>query len=343
MKTTLAPFQTSAADYLMAGWPVLWLPEYSKGAPPKGYTGEDGVDADEETVLGDWFENDGNIGIRMPKNIIGIDIDRDKKTGQKTGWENFQKLVKKLGPLDIDFVISNQGDDLENGFTAFFEVPEGVHFKGGLPKIDVIQRSHRYQVAAPSIHPDGPRYEWISWSSKKPVDFIPEADSFPTLPKAWVDFLTRPAAPATRVSVPKVSGEQLPPVDDFDALGDQCAAQRAILRKAVNNLKEVQSSRHDEMVRQTYIIILNARQGHSGMAATLEAYFKVWAGQFSDGETVDRNLRAEFFAAVFSAKEKISHNPQGSACDCGSKTEKLAPYRPTARKVRSMSDIRRFR
>jgi hypothetical protein len=339
MKTPQAPFQAAAADYLMAGWPVLWLPFASKGAPPQGFTGADGIDADEETVLGSWFEDEGNIAIRMPKNIIGIDIDRDKKTGKKTGWENLQKLVKKLGPLDIDFVMSNQGHDIENGFTAFFEVPEGVKFKGGLAKIDIITRAHRYQVAAPSIHPDGPRYEWISWSSKQPVDFIPEADSFPMLPQAWVDFLTRPEAP---VRAAKPSGDQLPASVDFDALGDQCAAQRAIVGKAVNNLKGLQISRHDEMVRQVFIIILNARQGHTGMAASLEGYFKAWQKTFSADETTERNIRAEFFAAVFSAKEKISGNEQGK-CDCDQKTTKASTYVRPVRKVRSMADIRRFR
>lgn len=342
MKTPQAPFQEAAADYLMAGWPVLWLPFACKHEPPKGFTGATGVDADEETVLGEWFETDGNIALRMPANIIGIDIDRDKKTGKKTGWQNFQKLVKKLGPLDISFVMSNQGQDIENGFTAFFEVPAGVKFKGGVEKIDIITRSHRYQVAAPSVHPDGPRYQWISWASKMPVNFIPEADSFPQLPKAWIDYLTRPESAVAPVSVPREPGEQLPPVADFDALGEQCAAQRAIITKAVNNLKTITMSRHDEMVRVVYVIVLNARQGHTGMADSLEAYFKSWAGTFSADETTGRNLRSEFFGAVYSAKDKIISKPQG-VCNCNQKTETRPTFVRPARKVRNMADIRKFR
>lgn len=339
MATLMAPFQQAASDYLMSGWPVLWLPENSKAEPPKGHTGATGVDADEDIVLGEWFEKNGNIAVRMPKNVIGIDIDRDKKTGKKIGWKNLQKLMKKLGPLDFTFVMSNQAQDLESGFTAFFEVPEGITWKAGLEKIDIISRSYRYQVAAPSVHPDGPTYQWISWQTKTAIDFIPEADSFPQLPQAWIDYLTRPQAPVS------VSGQPDGPSHqdvDFDALGDQCGAQKAILTKAVNNLKSINSSRHDEMVKQVYIIILNARQGHKGMAESLEAYFKVWHKSFSADEVNGRNLRSEFFGAVFSAKSKIGHLPQGD-CDCGTKTINKPTYVRPVRKVRSMADIRKFR
>ena len=79
----------SAFDlYHRLGWPVLPLPYAKKKSPPAGFTGRTGKIPSYADMLA-WSEDpkhrNGNLAIRVPRNVIGIDVDNyGKKRGAAT-------------------------------------------------------------------------------------------------------------------------------------------------------------------------------------------------------------------------------------------------------------------
>lgn len=333
------PFAESVIDYIMGGWSPLVIPLARKSPPPYNYTGAGALLADEETMLGDWLEIGGNIALKMNSFIIGIDIDRDKKTGEKVGFKTLEKLEEKLGKLPIDFVISNQ-DELAAGFTAFFIVPEGVKWKQSAgAKIDVIQETHRYQMAPPSVHPDGGIYRWKSYHNNIAVHFVPEVDSLPLLPAAWVDFLTLKDEKNTNKSTEKDTSFE---VESIDLGGESCNLMRAIVGTRIKDLGKAEVVRHDEMVRATWAIVNEGNKGHGGALHALNAYEEAWLSRFSIGETRGRDLEAEFASAVNRAIMKMGE-PK-TECTCGKRPPSSSGYKGYQKKqFKKVSDFKMWR
>lgn len=149
--------------YLDAGWQgVLPLPPGSKGPPPEGFTGYQGV-WPTETLIIQWRKKhpDANIGLRLPKGVIGIDVDA---YAGKPGAKTLEDLEVELGPLPPTWVITSR-DDGVSGIRlyrvsgGFDFAPPSWHSPG--PGIDVIHFGHRYVVAPPSVHPEGGTYRWV--------------------------------------------------------------------------------------------------------------------------------------------------------------------------------------
>ena len=73
-----APYRNAAMLYWEAGWRCpLPLPIGAKKNPPEGFTGANGSDPSYADVH-DWANNgkgDGNIALRLPDGVIGIDVD----------------------------------------------------------------------------------------------------------------------------------------------------------------------------------------------------------------------------------------------------------------------------
>ncbi len=61
----------------------------------------------------------------------------------------------------------------------------------GAAHIDVIQRSHRYAVVWPSVHPKRLRYRWYDQGGDV-LDRVPTLAELPQLPGSWVEYLTAP-------------------------------------------------------------------------------------------------------------------------------------------------------
>jgi hypothetical protein len=70
------PYGSAARAYLAAGYSPLPLPRGVKWPPPKGWTGAGAPMADLEQVRR-WIRSDpaGNIALRLPDGVIGIDLD----------------------------------------------------------------------------------------------------------------------------------------------------------------------------------------------------------------------------------------------------------------------------
>ena len=219
------PYGSAARAYHAAGYARLWLPPRKKASPPEGYTGRNGREVSAEDVDRWGAEHrSGNIGLRLPPDVVGIDVDAYKDEHHLAAWE---ELTARLGPLP-DAPWCSSRDDGVSG-VRLFRVPENWEAAGKLPEGsngtspgEVIQWHHRYVVCPPSIHPDtGRAYRWRSGSITKVADL-------PALPKPWLDALSvaavppqQPARPAPAPRAADQAGDR--PGDDFNQRADWLA------------------------------------------------------------------------------------------------------------------------
>lgn len=207
-------FASAAPIYRSLGWAgTLPLPAGQKSNPPDGYTGGAGVDPDDAMVAA-WSGNGyaaGNIALRMPDDVVGLDIDaydawrprRDPATGavswgwvRKRGAETLGRLEAALGPLPATYRSSAR--PAPSG-VRLYRVPAGmVITESNIPgDIEVLRRGHRYMVAPPSINPEtSTAYGWTYGAGDRWVPVAPpRRDQVPVLPGAWAVMLSsRPAA-----------------------------------------------------------------------------------------------------------------------------------------------------
>ena len=186
------PYAEAAGRYRDAGWagvlPVGNGPA-EKGPPPSGHTGHAGADPSADQI-NEWAKTHGdrNIGLRLPEDIVGIDIDA---YDDKAGGQTLAELETKLGQLPATWV-STARHDGRSGI-QLYQVPEGFAARRDLSGgIELIRHEHRYAVVAPSLHPQlRDPYAWISPDGElissgevpKPVDMA-------MLPESWQRYLS---------------------------------------------------------------------------------------------------------------------------------------------------------
>lgn len=131
-----------------------------------------------ERTLARWFSDERNVGIStgLVSHIIVLDVDGDD------GRKSLNGLPMPPSPTVIT------GD----GHHVYCRHPGGVIKSAlkALPGLDVLAEQ-RYAVAPPSLHPDGPRYEWHEFLDLNDLELA-------EVP-AWVlDLLPSPAPPPAR-------------------------------------------------------------------------------------------------------------------------------------------------
>lgn len=177
-----------AVAYLKAGWHPIELPEGSKAPPPDGRTGYGGSDMTlVEVEDAGWM---GNIGLRMPVDVLGLDVDV-----YHGGDRTLDELLARCGALPPTW-ISHSGRNDGSGI-RFYRVPPGFAWVASLAGIEIIQRVHRYAVVFPSRHPDGRPYDWADLieARLRVRDELPAVEDLPELPWPWIAELSR-AAPS---------------------------------------------------------------------------------------------------------------------------------------------------
>lgn len=245
----IRPFSDSVGTYRAFGWRgTLPLPVGQKHNPPDGWTGGHDRDPGDDWVAY-WATNgqaDGNIALRLPDDVIGIDVDAydcwrpgiNPATGQRTqvwthkrGAETLAALESTLGPLPATWRSSAR--NAPSG-VYLYRVPAGYPItESALPgDIEIIRRAHRYLVAAPSINPEtGTRYGWsfgsnaTGWQpAARPPRLHLAADGSSEinwLPEAWaVRLASRPVGAMAGV------GDFWQPAKTTDTAGRQWARLR---------------------------------------------------------------------------------------------------------------------
>ncbi len=237
-------YGTWAEAYLRAGWTgVLPLRHNSKSEGlPLGYTGRKAGDRypDAEQVAR-WSRQHprGNVCLRMPYDVVGIDVDdyeyeyqvKNPDTGEpltepdgsprmvwgvKTGNITLGALEDELGELPPTWRSSSRGDGPSG--IRFYQVPPGRLWGDFGTHLEGIWWGHRYAVVWPSTNPDsGLQYRWIDdtdpgagWGSD-----IPKITDLSHLPIEWVARFGRDpeasrAVEATRDNRPRTGGDHAP-------------------------------------------------------------------------------------------------------------------------------------
>lgn len=192
------PFGTTVDDYRAAGWTgTLPIPHGSKFPPPTGYTGEGAPWPSTEDITG-WRAKGRaqNIALRMPPNVIVLDIDEPAA---------FFELAKTLGPLPATWRADSGGARLGH---LYYRLPAGVTSSGWRAPclgVDLLRHGHRYSVVWPSLHPNGTRYQWSPPDGDSTGRPFPRTADLPELPAAWVGHLAGVAVSSANDTAPPAS------------------------------------------------------------------------------------------------------------------------------------------
>ena len=174
-------------QYRSLGWAPI--PARGKSPVPQGATGRQGTVTDGK--IGMWSQDSAwqneNVALRA-EGYIAIDVD---DYGDKVGAQTMRDLEAQLGELPVTITSTARGDD-DVSRQHFYRVPDGVAFVGELGDVEIIQRTHRYSVVFPSIHPDtGAQYRWYGYEGE-PLGDMPAIDDLEDLPEAWLAYLSKP-------------------------------------------------------------------------------------------------------------------------------------------------------
>jgi hypothetical protein len=308
---TARPFDR-AQTYRGRGWPSFPLPPGSKYPPPPGFTGHDGVDATKAQITAWSAEPEhGNIGLRMPAGVIGIDVDQyDGKTGMST----LAELEAEHGALPPTY--SATARDWSTGSRIrFYQVPPGRMWEESAGKdIEIIQRGHRYAVAPPSVHPKtGTIYAWYD-PDGQPCTSVPHVPRLAFLPDAWVNLLDRGDAADRQGKAALSAAETVAGLGDYATPGDPCPCIRKVLDRASGLAN---GSRHDGSRNAQMAILRYGREGHPGAMAGLAElsgwFFGSVAGE--DGRDGDTEWNRGLTGAV--ALLAADTSPRGDGCRDG--------------------------
>lgn len=317
------PYGTAAVTYWSAGWHApLPLPPRKKALPPSGYTGAAGAWPSYADVYA-WAEDkaDGNIGLRMPPNVIGIDVDA---YGDKLGAQTLAIHEGMYGPLPATWRSSSRDDGVSG--IGLFRVPEGLAWPGELTGggVEIIQTRHRYAVVWPSEHPAGGTYRWIN-SDGLVSTALPDPDALPMLPDEWVTGLTAGTLAVDVSRNPVGYGEALAWVTvQTGAEKSMCTRMQAACDDAVSALS-TGGDGHPVGRDAALRIVRLAEESHPGALAALGTVRGAFLENVCDPGRVflGKSIRTadegawEWSELVASAVGLVSANPTGMAtCDC---------------------------
>lgn len=309
------PFRTAAAYYRQIGWSgVIPVTRWGTKAPlAKGVTGHNGQDATDSELLELIQEfPTANIGIRLPWNIIGIDVDA---YDGRLGSETLSYIIERLDrPLPLTWRSTAREDGVSGIY--LFRAPRDpkqvwLTDLGAGSGIEIAQFHHRFATVAPSIHNSlSTQYKW--WRGDVEVQ-PPRPDELPKLPTAWAEFLMSPREYVVR------SGADLPEVTVWFARvsgGRMCRFMAIEADREAGKIRaaSVLGGLHDTLIAAVTHICLNASEGHRGIdlaLAVLEDSF-MNAGR-------RRNLRSEWTSAVNTAMAKAAAMKQETEDVCSLK------------------------
>jgi hypothetical protein len=290
--SAVGPYQTGAPAYQAAGWTgIIPLPPKKKGNPPSGYTGWNGRDPSAK-MIETWcnetkgeFQAASNIGIRMPYDMVGIDVDH---YGEKTGGDTLAQLEKDLGPLPTTYTSRGAHDKVSAIRWFRIDTDEPLKWPTGPGKdIEFIHFGHRYAVVWPSIHPDtGDTYLWFDHDGMPCLP--PEPDACAELPVEWVIRFTGGEIADGNDPVDPPTQEQ---IDQCMTGGDICQATTKGIRKYLEE-STTTKSHHDAMRDSILYLVRLGEQGLRGVDKGVDAVRRLFEqyAQGRDKYEVDRAI-----------------------------------------------------
>lgn len=276
--TTVEPYAFSARHYFRAGWSPLPLPPGQKTWPPVGYTGGKGRNAEPEKV-DYWIRTkaDGNVALRMPPVLIGVDVDNYEG---KDGAATLAAAEAAWGPLPPTWRTTSRTDAVSG--IRLFRIPEGLAWPGKLPQgggVELCRWDHRYVIVAPSIHDKtGEQYHWFNPDGERTTGIaaengdweFPALEELAAMPPTWVKGLT---AGKKWEEHPE---EDLDPEEVAQWIldrptGEPCAKMQRTLDSWMTKVSAAgeDGGAHDGARDAAWAILRDAAAGHSGLQPAL--------------------------------------------------------------------------
>lgn len=284
MTNTVRPYANAVATYTLAGWPcVLPVPAATKSPPPVGFTGAEGRDTDPlQLVAWAGTHAEHSIALRMPDDVVGIDVDHYDKGGiAKRGGDTLVALELRLGPLPATWRSSAR--DLPSGI-RFYRLP-AARYRTKFVDIEVIQRHHRYAVVWPSPHGEtGGTYRWYDPAGIEVTDgAVPKPVELPELSAAWVAALAEGATDTGPAAAEPGVGYRMLGALQSDH-GQPCAEMHSALLAALDLLARAdEGSRHDTATGRVHHLVQLGAAGHPGAGWALLEVQQRWE-QLTAGE-----------------------------------------------------------
>lgn len=306
------PYRDAAHLYRAAGWiGVLPIPYGTKRLRAEQWTGHrghwpSGADIQAWTDSDRRDEGGGNIALRMPPDVIGIDVDTyDGKTGLAT----ISAGIERFGPLPPAPSSTARGDGASR--ISFYRVPEGLRWPGQVGKhVELIQMTHRYAMVWPSINPETDTlYRWYT-PELVPTLAVPRPDELPDLPDPWIVGLTG-GEMAEDVTFAELTSQQCAAWTIEHGAGQPC---RAITTVRDRLLLELATGSAHESLRRLMGLVRLAEQGHTGLVHTLgevhAAFLREATRPDRHGATRDpRDAEQEWRRSLDGATSRVLGNP----------------------------------
>jgi putative DNA primase/helicase len=274
------PYEFAAKHYLAAGWSPLPLPPGEKSWPPVGYTGGKGRDAEPSMVVY-WIKKkpNGNVALRMPPNLIGIDVDNYEG---KDGAATLAACEAEWGPLPDTWRTTSRTDRISG--IRLFRIPTGLAWPGKLPGgggVELCRWDHRYVIVAPSIHDKtGDQYHWFAPDGTQTTSAaaedgdweFPALDELAELPAAWVKGLTEgkkwEERPEEDLDPAEVNAWILDRPD-----GPLCDKMQSTLDSWMNKIRAAgdgkEMAAHDAALYACWAVLGDSAGGHVGVQGAL--------------------------------------------------------------------------
>lgn len=240
-----------------------------------------------------------NLAIRLPADVIGIDVDAYEKAGtKKQGDVSLAEMEEKWGVLPP--TVTSTSRPRPSGI-RLYRVPEGYEAEGApAPGIEIIQAKHRYLCTWPSTHPEGRPYGLVSPEGEVMAG-PPVKDELPWLPAAWQRGLDvhqpRPTPAPAAMPRRRSSG------------GGAEGMVDGKLRKAVQGLN-LGTCRHDEMVQRCLELVRCEHMGWPGASGALDDLRRAFVGAVtSDGSRSEREAEDEWARAYGGARRIVATEP----------------------------------
>lgn len=341
------PFQRAANFYLAEGWSPIPLPEKSKWPPADGYTGANGtwVDADDiikwckprgRAQAGNMNFRPGNIALRLPKGVLGIDADMYEG---KAGRATLESAETAWGPLPPTWVSGSRED---GSGIRLYRIPEGLSWPGQLPQgggVELVRWDHRYCICAPSIHDKtGEEYVWrleveeleagtdevFVRMAARPEEF-PSVGDLPDLPTTWVEGLTSGKPWVDRGERVELSATA---VRDWLSARNgpaHCEVMRKTFNRGLATVRRAgdDGGAHDAARDAAWALIGDAASGHAGVAKALQGIREAF--KVAVAERRASTWRDEWGRIVSRGVEKVAAEGDSEGEDTCEAIESAAP------------------
>lgn len=321
------PYAQAAGDYWAAGWrSVLPLPARAKKSPPHDYTGWNGTLVPSWPDVMAWAEQrpDGNICLRLPLGVIGLDVDN---YDTKLGAVSLEAKEHQWGALPATWRTTSR-DDGVSGIRLYrvpvpagaADLPRSLDWPGSFgPGTETIHYGHRYVVAPPSVHPDTERaYRWINPDGVVSMA-PPRIAELPELPWAWVVGLTQ----GREARAYQGAGMDEPEIKawlDEHGQGEPCGPMSDV---ADHMLEEMHDGAHESLAQLMRLVGL-AAVGHQGLLTVLPELRRQFIAEVTSRPAAradEAELGEEWRRSLFGAVDKVL----GEMAKTGTRPSRIDP------------------